>query len=330
VPITRAIVMRFSSSGWRRTSIYVFAELGQLVEEQHAIVCETDLAGARHRAAADQTRVGDRVMRRAEGPRRDQRAPVHQARHAMHLGGLDRLLEGHRRQDCRQPLGQHRLARTRRPDHQDVVAARGGDLERALGLFLAAHFAEVDVVLAGGGEQLADVGGVRLDLAQALEKIDRVAQRFDSQHRRSVARDRRLCGIFERQDDAGVMFRAREQRARQRTADSLDPTIERKLALDQVIAHPLGAERAGVGGQDRERDRQVERRTLLASVGRRQVDRYLAIGKFVAGILDRRLDPFLGLAHGALGEADGPELRHSARDVNLDFDREGVHPGKRA
>jgi hypothetical protein len=61
-----------------------------------------------------------------------------------------------------------------------------------------------------------------------------------------------------------------------------------------------------------------------------KIDRYLAVGKFVAGILDRRLDPLLGLAHGALGEADGRELRHSTRDVNLDFDREGIHPGKRA
>jgi len=125
------------------------------------------------------------------------------------------------------------------------------------------------------------------------------------------------------------MFRAREQRARQRTADSLDPAIERKLALDQVIVHPLGAERNGAGGQDRERDRQVERRAFLAGVGRRKVDRYLAIGKLVAGIFDRRLNPFLRLAHSALCEADSRELRHSARDVNLDFDREGIHPGKR-
>jgi hypothetical protein len=30
----------------------------------------------------------------------------------LNLGGFDCLLEGHRRQDSRQPLGQHRLART--------------------------------------------------------------------------------------------------------------------------------------------------------------------------------------------------------------------------
>jgi hypothetical protein len=56
----------------------------------------------------------------------------------------------------------------------------------------------------------------------------------------------------------------------------------------------------------------------------------LRLGKFVAGILDRRLEPLLGLAHGALGETNGPQLRYSTRDVNLDFDRKGIHPGKRA
>jgi hypothetical protein len=51
------------------------------------------------------------------------------------------------------------------------------------------------------------------------------------------------------------MFRSREQRTGQRAADSLDSAVERKLALDQVAAHPLGIERPGIRGQDRERNR---------------------------------------------------------------------------
>jgi hypothetical protein len=115
-----------------------------------------------------------------------------------------------------------------------------------------------------------------------------------------------------------------------RSPDSFDPAVKRKFALDEVIAHPLGVERAGIGGQDGERDRQIEGRTFLARIGRRQVDGYFAVGKLVPGILDRRLDPLLCLSHRALGEADGLELRHSARDVNLDFDRKRIDPGKRA
>src|SRR6185295_9666660 len=40
-------------------------ELGELIEEQHAVVGERDLAGARRRAAADQRGRRDRVMRGA-------------------------------------------------------------------------------------------------------------------------------------------------------------------------------------------------------------------------------------------------------------------------
>ena len=47
-------------------------EFRQLVEEQHAVVGEADLAGPWHAAAADQGRVGDGVMRRAERPVRHQ------------------------------------------------------------------------------------------------------------------------------------------------------------------------------------------------------------------------------------------------------------------
>ena len=46
---------------------HVPAELGQLVQEQHAAVGQADLAGARDRPAADQAGVADGVVRRPEG-----------------------------------------------------------------------------------------------------------------------------------------------------------------------------------------------------------------------------------------------------------------------
>ncbi len=48
-----------------------------------------------------------------------------------------------RRQHARQALGQHRLARARRADVQQVVAAGGGDLQRPLGVLLALDVAQV-------------------------------------------------------------------------------------------------------------------------------------------------------------------------------------------
>jgi hypothetical protein len=43
-------------------------ELGELIEEQDAVVGERDLAGSRGGAAADQRGAGDRVMRGAKRP----------------------------------------------------------------------------------------------------------------------------------------------------------------------------------------------------------------------------------------------------------------------
>ena len=46
----------------------VAAELGHLVEKEHAVVSEADFAWARLLAAADERDIRDRVVRRAERP----------------------------------------------------------------------------------------------------------------------------------------------------------------------------------------------------------------------------------------------------------------------
>ena len=61
----------------------------------------------------------------------------------LHHGNLQRLARVQRRQQAGQALRQHRLARARRPDHQEVVAAGGGDLQRPLGALLALHVLQV-------------------------------------------------------------------------------------------------------------------------------------------------------------------------------------------
>ena len=51
-------------------------ELGELVEKKDAVVREADFARRGNRAAADEPRFADRMMRFAERARRDQSAPV--------------------------------------------------------------------------------------------------------------------------------------------------------------------------------------------------------------------------------------------------------------
>jgi len=72
---------------------HVPAELGQLVEEEHAVVRERDLAGSRNRAAADETGIGHGVMGRAERPLLDEPLPGSEpARDGVDLGDLDGLV----------------------------------------------------------------------------------------------------------------------------------------------------------------------------------------------------------------------------------------------
>ena len=100
----------------------------------------------------EQPGVAGRVMRRAKRPARHQRlARLEQADDAVNLGRLQRLLQRQRRQNGRQPFGQHGFAGARRADEQHVVAAGGGDFQRALDGFLAFDFGEIHLVVVRSG-----------------------------------------------------------------------------------------------------------------------------------------------------------------------------------
>ena len=63
-------------------------EFRELVEEQHSVVSEGDLAGARDGASADESRVGDGVVRDAEGTNADQAGSgIENSGHAVDLRG---------------------------------------------------------------------------------------------------------------------------------------------------------------------------------------------------------------------------------------------------
>ena len=115
---------------------------GQLVEEQHAVMRERNLAGPRVAAAADQRDGARRVMRRAvrAHPPCSRRKPA--GERGDRRGG-ERLFLGQRRQEARQPLREHRLAGAGRADHQQAVRAGCGDGERSLRGLLAAHVGEI-------------------------------------------------------------------------------------------------------------------------------------------------------------------------------------------
>ncbi len=117
-------------------------ELGQLVEKEHAVVGERHFARRHVRAAADHARIGDGVMRGSERPGSQKAADLRPGDR-----GDDRrhtsLALAERRQQARYRPRQERLARARRPDHDEAVASRQRDLERPPGFELAADLGEI-------------------------------------------------------------------------------------------------------------------------------------------------------------------------------------------
>ena len=65
----------------------VLLELGELVEEEDAVVRQGDLAGAGQGAAADEPGVGDGVVGRAEGAHGDQVSQLGPAGPGQEFGG---------------------------------------------------------------------------------------------------------------------------------------------------------------------------------------------------------------------------------------------------
>ena len=73
--------------------------------------------------------------------------PVHLSRHRVNFRCLQCLLYGHRGDDRRHPLRQHRLARAGWPDHNGIMLARCSDHQCPLYRLLTLHIRKVQVVM---------------------------------------------------------------------------------------------------------------------------------------------------------------------------------------
>src|SRR5947207_929842 len=187
---------------------HVLLELRQLVQEQHPAVGERHLARPRRAAAADQAGDRDGVMRRAERARVDERAAAPQeSGHRPDRRHLEDLVARERRQHRGEAPCEHRLAGPGRSNQQHVVAAGRGDLQRALGVRLAAHVSEIGVV-----DDAFDLRGRRGHRGRlTVEQRHRVAQRARGQHTHAV-HGMRLGRIVEREEqrrDTAAGARAR-------------------------------------------------------------------------------------------------------------------------
>ena len=205
---------------------HVAAELRQLVEEEHAVVRERDLAGTRRRAAAHERDGGSGVVRRAKGPHAEALGMKDAAREALHRRRLERFLLGHRGQDAGNARREHGLARPRRPREEERVASGGGDFERALRVRLAAHVGEIgiDGIHCNAG---AVVFGERSHAREVRANVEQRARGQDlrAPRERGFGRDR--FGNHE-----GAPFALRAEGHRERAANGAQLARERELARE--------------------------------------------------------------------------------------------------
>src|SRR6187397_984818 len=142
------------------------------------------------------------------------------------------------------------------------------------------------------------------------------------------AGESRLGGRASRAEDPGEAGPPRRLRKGNRTADRPQPPVEGKLADGRVLGQPVAWDLAG-RGEDRESDRKIEARALLAQAGRREIDGDPALRPLELCRGDSAADPLLRLLAGAVGKPDDGERGHRVLKVRLDLDPACVEPDER-
>ena len=226
------------------------------------------------------------------------------------------------RHDGRQALGEHRLAGSRRAQHEQVVVSRGGDLEGALDVGLALDVGKVDRVAALLAEEGLAVELLGRDVVLPLEQGDRRAQVGDGVDVDPLD-DGRLGGILRGNQDGLVARVARLQGQRQDALHRANPAVERQFADDGALLQRALLQ-FFAEGDHADGDRQVEAGPLLAQVGGGEVDGGVTVRPAEAAVADGGEHPIGRLAHRRVGQPDRDELRVAPRGVYLDLHRQGV------
>ena len=231
-------------------------------------------------------------------------------------------------QNGRQPTGQHRLAGTRRADHQHIVRSGGRHHERPLGELLPAHVGEIDFVRAEFGEELFDLADDRFARELSGEDADGFAEGADTKDGDRLD-DGGLAGIGGRHEETLDAALARRHRHGQRPFHGPHGAVERQLADagERLLRIELELSR---GRQHAERDRQIEAPRVLGQVGRGQVNDGASGGPIVAEIGERPLDAMRALLHRLLRQADQHGLGQTVGAIDFRFDGQRIdaHEGE--
>src|SRR3954471_5734535 len=120
------------------------------------------------------------------------------------------------------------------------------------------------------------------------------------------ARQRRLRASVIRTNDALQPGATRAFRDAENAADTPQPPVQCKLPARRMFGQPLARDLSG-GREQRERDRQVEARSLFLQVGRCEVDGRLVARPLQLSRLDSAPNALLSLLARAVDEPDERE-----------------------
>ena len=265
-------------------------------------------------------------MRGPERPLARQPTSLDQPGHRPDHGGLQQLARRQRRQQARQTLGQHRLARTRRADEQQIVSACRRDLERALGAFLTAHLVQVG----HGPVRFQRAGPGRAQHLTALEMIDQPDERARRQHRHLGPGPGGL-GTIGLGTDQPQPHAVGGHRRRQGPADRHNPPVQTQFTQRGPAVQRIGRDHPH-GGQQGKRDRQVEMAAFLGQVGGRQIGDDAPRRQGQADPGKGTAHPLAAFGHRLVGQADQGEAglgAFAAQNLDLGIDATGIHPVER-
>jgi hypothetical protein len=160
--------------------------------------------------------------------------------------------------------------------------------------------------------------GGRRDVRVPQEILDGLGEMSDPD--RLHARERRFLRRVRRAQHPAEPRTEGALGCRDGAGDRANPPVEPQLAYARVLLEPRERDLRR-GGEDRERDGEVETGALLAERRRREVDGDRATRPLEQGGIDPTPDTVLRLLTGAVCEPDDRERRQVARaQVRLDLD----------
>ena len=254
------------------------------------------------------------------------------ARQAGHGCALQSLVGAHAWQQAGKALGQHRLARAWRSNHQKTVPTGCRNFKHPLGAGLPFDVSQIWV---GGlqcwlsGRHPAPArcrlrGGCIKGLGQKLpHHIEQMAGAVDL----GLRHQGRLLGAARRQHQPCEHLPGMQRQAHgQRTAHRAQVARQRKLASKLVAGEPRRVDLAA-GRQNTQSDRQIKATRVFGQIGWRQVHRdALVVGKLQPRVLNGAAHPLAGLFDLDIGQPHQREARQAIGQMHFDRHGGGIQP----